>query len=112
MTTRVASTRVAKSVAPEDLQVGDYVAFLSLTYQYPSFLWYCGLEASEDIVRLTFLPTENAGKPYKIKAICLPFIVVRSSSNKTDTIDVRQCQLAKLDARYANAAWKRTRKKR
>ena len=102
---------MAKSVGLEDLRVGDYVTFLQVSYQYPSFLW-CDLSQPQDEpVQITYLPI-RAGIPLKIKAICLPFLVVTGPDKKSDTIDVRQCRLARLDDEYARVAWKALKKKR
>ena len=103
--------RLAKSVAHEDLRVGDYVTFLQVSYQYPSFLWSDGAQPRGEPVQMTFLPM-RAGVPLKIKAICLPFLVVKGPNERPNTIDVRQCRLARLDERYAKVAWKAMRKKK
>lgn len=103
--------RLAKSVGLEDLRVGDYVTFLQVSYQYPSFLWCDSSQPQNEPVQITFLPF-RAGVPLKIKAICLPFLVVAEPNKRSNTIDVRQCRLARLDDDYARAAWKALKKKR
>lgn len=107
MSETISSTRTAKSVAPEDLQVGEFVAVLSRIYQYPSFLWFSrDGDDRYETVRLKFLPHKNAGEPLKIKAVCLPFVLVQFASKKIESIDVRQCQLARVDKQFADLAWK------
>lgn len=107
MSETISRTRAAKSIAPEDLKVGEFVAILSRTYQYPSYLWFShDGDDRYETVKLRFLPHKNAGEPMKVKAICLPFVLVQLASKKSETIDVRQCQLARLDKQFANLAWK------
>ncbi len=104
---------LAKAVAPEDLSAGQYVSILRVTYEVPSFLWG-GCESFGDpteLVRLAMIPDE-AVEPLKVKAVCLPFVLVRNASGQVQTLDVRRCHLARLDDHYARAAWKASRPKR
>ncbi len=51
------------------------------------------------------LPTEDR-VPLKIKAICLPFVFVKSPSGRFQTIDVRLAKLVRLERDYAQSVWK------
>jgi hypothetical protein len=110
--TIVEPTSLAASVAPEDLKRKDFVAILNEVVEYPSFLWCESLVGNpERLIRLQSC-AENGGMPLKIKAICLPFVFVRSSQGELMTLDIRQVQLVRLSKRYAKAVWGAHRKRR
>jgi hypothetical protein len=106
------ATLAASSVAPEDLRRGDFVAVHSELIELPSFLW-CDVAPSEreDLVRMRFRP-RSGGMPLAVKAICLPFVFVKSPLGERHTIDVRQVQLVRLKRRYAKAVWRALRRQR
>lgn len=87
--------------------MGDYVSLLHVYYDMPSFFWCCDAvtHSREELVRLCYLP-ESAGVPLKVKAICLPFVLVKHPTGGKRTLDVRKVRLARLDNKYAAAAWK------
>ena len=97
---------VAKSLAPEDVRVGDYVAVLHEVCEAPSFWWPCDstLGQRDEVVRLVFTPRDS-GEPLKVCAVCLPFVLVKPAKGKVRALDVRRFQLARLNADYA-ATWK------
>jgi hypothetical protein len=100
------SSSIAATVAPEDLRCGDFVAVLSEIIELPSFLWSDTLpSARSELVRLRRLPTEDR-VPLKVKAICLPFIFVKSPGAQFQTIDVRLANLVRLERSYAKKVWK------
>lgn len=105
-------TTLAKTVAPEDLLVGDYVTFLQTVTELPSCLWCADATTLpfDQPVRIRFMPVP-AGIPLKVKAVCLPFVLVKRPSGDHETLDVRQCQLARIDGRFAVSAWKAYKKK-
>ncbi|TWT29334.1 hypothetical protein KOR34_52440 [Posidoniimonas corsicana] len=96
---------VAKPIAAEDLRAGEYVAVLNEVVEYASFLWCCdsSLLQPDEPVRVTFRPQSPAA-PLRIKAVCLPFVAVKTACGKTATLDVRSCQLVRLDNRFAREA--------
>ena len=55
------------------------------------------------------MPTDG-GVPLKVKAVSLPFVLVRTPGKRVETIDLRQCRIARLDRGYAKLAWKELRK--
>jgi hypothetical protein len=94
---------VASVLAPEDIQKGDFVATFSQTYELPSFYWDDCISASEpSVIRLRF-KSPDAGRPYRVKAICLPFVYVKRSKSDHAVLDVRSTQLVRLDRDYARA---------
>lgn len=106
--TTINTTRLSQTVAPEDLRVGDYLGVLQASVQYPTYLWHGDLSADvsdEESVRVSYMPTDG-GIPLKIKAISLPFLLVKPPGQNCETIDIRLCRIARLDADYAKLAWK------
>jgi len=105
------STSLASCLAPEDITKGDYVAVLSQTQEFPSFLWCCdtAIRQAEDPVRIN-LESVADGSPLRVMAICLPFVLVREPSRNCRTIDVRMTRLARLDRGYAKAVIRLARK--
>lgn len=105
--TSAAQATLAKSLAPEDIRPGDFVTPLFVIAEVPSF-WWCAeawhLPPNEP-VRLRFTPSEN-GAPLKVQSICLPFVLVKNPAREQSTLDLRKCQLARLDRSHAKRAWK------
>ena len=101
------ATSLAKTLAPEDVCVGDYVAPLYEAYDYPSFCWCSDavIVDRQQTVRIEFMAREG-GVPLKVIAVCLPFVLVKRPQGKPRTLDVRQVKLARLDNKYASKAWK------
>lgn len=87
--------------------MGDFVSLLHVFYVFPSFFWCCDefSRSREETVRITYLP-DAGGVPLKVKAVCLPFVLVKHPTGGKRTLDVRKVRLARLDKKYAAAAWK------
>jgi hypothetical protein len=98
---------LAKSLAPEEIRPGDFVAVLHVTCELPSFLWCADALTlpCHEPVRIRFVPTSES-VPLKVKQVCLPYVLVKSPSGHSRTLDVRRYRLARLPQRYAQAAWK------
>lgn len=106
-------TSVVATVAPEDLQQGDYVAVASVICEFPSFFWMGDAETMPpgEVVRIQTLPGD-AGTPLRIKDVCLPFVLVKCPDGQVQSLDVRQTQLVRLRRRYAKTAWQALRKQK
>ena len=106
-------TDLAKSLAAEDIRRGDVVAILDMVYEYPSFLWNREphMLAPQEPVRVR-LCDQCAGKPLKVKAICLPYVLVKRPNGRYSTLDMRRYRLVRLSDGYARMAWKQYRKNR
>lgn len=104
------STSVVARVAGEDLKPGDFVTALTEMIELPSFLWCCDSAAApkDELVRLRYLPRE-AGEPFKVVAVCLPFVYTKRANGKLTTFDTRKHQLVKLDNVSGKKVWKRMR---
>jgi hypothetical protein len=99
-------TRVVARIAGEDLKPGDFVTTLTEMIELPTFLWCSDSAAPKDeLVRLRYLPRE-AGEPFKVIVICLPFVFTKRANGKLITFDIRKHQIAKLDHVTGKKVWK------
>jgi hypothetical protein len=106
-----AQATLAKALAPEEVRPGDYVTPLYTVAEVPSFWWYADAWnlPPDEPVRLRFTSTCD-GTPLRVKSVCLPFVLAKQPSGIAVTIDLRRCQLARLDPAYAKQAWKSLKK--
>ncbi len=104
-------TALAAMIAPEDLRCGDYVSLLNETFELPSWLWNDGpLISGGEVVRVQ-MRAADGGIPFRVYAVCLPFVLLKTPKGKYQTIDLRGCQLVRLSRLYANRAWMAMKKK-
>jgi len=98
---------LARLVAAEDLSCGDFVAVLNEIVEFPSFLWQCDSQTTplDEPVRILWRSSDN-GLPLRVKELCLPFVFVTRPVGRHLSLDIRQCQLVRLDRRYAKRVWK------
>ncbi|MCA9150340.1 MAG: hypothetical protein KDA92_13610 [Planctomycetales bacterium] len=110
---RHASTTVAARIAGEDIKPGDFVAVLSEVIELPSFFWSCSSVTLpvDEPVRSRYLP-RDAGQPFRVVAICLPFVYANRPRGSLATFDIRRHQLVRLDPQSGREVWKRLRKSR
>lgn len=103
-------TSVVARIAGEDLKPGDFITALTEMIELPSFLWCCDSVATpkDELVRLNCLP-RDAGEPFKIMVVCLPFVYTKRANGKLATFDIRKHQLVKLDNKSGKKVWKRMR---
>src|SRR5690554_4607612 len=103
----VDSSQLARTVAPEDLCCGDVVGILSVVCEFPPFFCEPDCLSSDrgEPVRMRFRP-QDGGIPLKVKAICLPFVLLKSPDGKVRSLDVRQVEFARLSPPYGKQAWK------
>jgi len=96
----------AKLLHPEDISVGDEITPAIWSYDYPSFFWCMADPAimpPDETIRLSFLPSV-ANKPFKVVAVCLPFVLCEKVDGKFQTFDVRKVQLMRLNPDFAELA--------
>ena len=101
-----AQSTAAKLLHPEDISVGDDVTLAIESYDYPSFVWCMtdpAIMPPDQTIRLSFIPSE-VSKPFKVVAVCLPFVLCEKVDGKFRTFDVRKVQLMRLAPGFAEAA--------
>ncbi len=99
-------TTVAARIAGEDIACGDFVAVMNEIVELPSFLWSCsGVSlAPDEPVRIRYVASD-AGQPYKVIGVCLPFVYAKTHRGRVVVIDTRQRQLVRLDQDCARTVW-------
>ena len=103
MKTNAPEIATARTIAPEDIQVGDNVALLQVGFEFPTFLWNDSCHDRDTPVRISFRPHQSIGEPLKVLAVCLPFIVVSNTYQRRFAVDIRACRLGRLNADYVRA---------
>jgi hypothetical protein len=101
------SSTLAKALAPEEVRTGDYVTLLHEYTEMPSYYW-CNdstLVAPDEVIRVRYLPTADAGTPLEVQSICLPFVLVKHPSGEERPLDLRKFRVARLTKSYATRAW-------
>lgn len=108
----VERTTLAKSLAPEEVRAGDWVAVLYEVQEYTLLTWECDVPPAErdEVVRVAITP-DDGGEPLEVKAVCLPFVLVKPHKGKLRQIDVRRNRLARLDPSFAKV-WITEKKRR
>ncbi len=103
-----AEISVAARVAGEDIARGDFVAVTNEIMELPSYYWsYSGaMLPPEEPVRIRFT-ARNAGQPYKVLGVCLPFVYAKTHRGRLIVIDTRQKQLVRLDRECARTVWQK-----
>lgn len=104
-------TTIATRVAGEDIKQGDYVTVLNEIVEYASFLWSCSSleQPRNEPVRVRYT-SHDSGQPFKVVAICLPFVYTERPKGGTTTFDTRKHELVRLDPQSGQRIWKRLQK--
>ena len=100
-------SKLAKTLAPEEIRVGDFVSKLYEVREYPALVW-CYEEfgtSRDEMIRIPFTP-DSGGEPLKVLSVCLPFVLVKHPCGQRYTLDVRLVKLARLERGFAKTAWK------
>lgn len=102
------SIAVAQNVSGEDIKEGDFVTARSEVVEWPSFYWDCSsIELPpHEPVRTRYITSES-GRPFKVMAVCLPFIYAEQPDGGIKTFDVRKHQMVRLQFNRAQEVWKK-----
>ena len=102
---------LTRTLAPEDISTGMYVAILHETWQ----LIPCDQTAWRgrivDPLEVTIRPCDDC-HPLRVKAVCLPFVAVSAAEDGTRVLDVRRHRLGAVDPAFARLVWKRLREEK
>jgi hypothetical protein len=99
---------IAKALAPEDIQPGDYVSILHVLGEYlPCFSLDEVAWRSIEPVRVLWLPPTI--QPMKVVEVCLPFVLVRLINGEHRTLDVRRYRFARVSKEFGRKSFKRLR---
>lgn len=97
-----------KPLGPEDIRRGQYVSVhrrVGEVYWLPFFCESEFKEPSVKVLRYGYTPKQS-GLPLRVKAVCLPFVLVTSPQGRVLTLDTRSMDLVELSADYGKAAFK------
>jgi len=94
---------LARSLAPEDIEAGTYV--MTLHRQSQVLLSSCNAPGPPQVsvAQVVTRPVYH-DLPFKVIAICLPFVVVLNETKKSEILDTRSHRLAKVPKDFAKAA--------
>ncbi len=96
---------LARSLAPEDIKPGTFV--MTLHRQNQIMMGKCSESSDPQVVVVPVITRPGFVElPAKVLAICLPFIVVKRETGKTEMIDTRAERLALVPKSFAKAALK------
>ena len=101
---------ISKTLAPEDVKPGDFVAVLSESCELINFFALIDPLMRRPLVVRADLTPCDAGAPLRVVSVCLPFVLVEDGEEKARTLDVRRQSLVRLDEEYARRAMKKMRK--
>ncbi len=96
---------MARSLAPEDVRPGTYVMVLSEQRELLHPVNPSEGDVSPMVSRVSMRPNETL-LPRLVLEVNLPFVVVKNYERKTEVLDVRGVQLARVSKRFARAAVK------
>lgn len=97
---------VARTLAPEDISVGDFVAITAVVHEvYLCSLLEKGYGPVEPL-RLTCTECSD-GAPLKVLAVCIPFVLVADGQGGRRPLDIRRHRLARVGKEYARKALKK-----
>lgn len=103
--TMITQTTLARSLAPEDIQVGNFVMVLHRQNQI--MMGKCTDTGDPEVFVIPVITRPSFPElPAKVVDICLPFVVVRRESKKTEIIDTRSERLARVPKLFAQSALK------
>lgn len=97
--------QMARRLAPEDILPGQFVA---VHRQKGQLVWLsCDSVTSPQaqVLEVDYIP-DHAGRPLKVKQVCLPYVQVKTPRRKLRMIDTRMVQLVELSPAYGKAVWK------
>jgi hypothetical protein len=104
-----ADAGMARAVAPEDLQAGDYIYVLGELLEMMPCIFDREHWRHPETLKLMVLPYSDK-EPMKVIDVCLPVLLVKDKSGKCETLDTRLFRFARLPDRFGRKVFKRLRK--
>lgn len=101
----VTESTLARSLAPEDIKSGTYV--MTLHRQYQLMMGKCSAVGDPEVVIVDVVVRPFCAQlPAKVVGVCLPYVVVKRETGKTEMLDTRSERLARVPKRFAKTALK------
>lgn len=100
----------ARTLAPEDVRPGVYVAVMREISEHACAIeWRDEFMSGEKSVRYRCveIPESSENGPLLVEAVCTPFVLARDAQGKSRTLDLRRLTLARLRRSYGEFAFAR-----
>ncbi|MBL0920566.1 MAG: hypothetical protein IBJ10_00375 [Phycisphaerales bacterium] len=97
-----------RTLAPEDVAPGQFVAAVYRVYERPAGSCYDDSIASREVGVLRCRLKADDG-PYRVLEVCLPFVLVEDQHGDKSQIDTRDTTLARLSDAYGQRAFAKSR---
>lgn len=97
---------MARRLAPEDVKPDMFVALHEVICEHATyFLYPDALKPVEQQKMRIVWQADGAGKPYRVKAVCLPYVLALEPEGNPRTFDLRKHNLVRLDDAYGRQAF-------
>ncbi len=95
----------SRQIAPEDVRPGDYVTLSKQTCEFLPSDCDASWRSDVRLLRAEYIPYDS-GEPLKVVSVCLPFVLVKNSDGRHETLDLRRQRLMRLADTFGRQAWK------
>lgn len=110
MSQRLKKVTAARTLAPEDVRPGIYIAVMREVNEHA-----CSIEWRDEYMtgaksvryRCVDIPESSENPPLLVEAVCTPFVLARDAQGKSRTLDLRRVTLARLRRVYGDFAFAR-----
>lgn len=93
------NTRSVRTLAPEDIRVGDSIIIMDRTHQ---LINWCNDVTGPTVQSLALMPTKP--KLLRVVSVCIPFVAVQRLDRKGAVLDLRQVRVARVSAGFDTVA--------
>lgn len=107
-TTKKVDSQAVRRLAPEDIKPGQFVTIHKRTGEVFYMASACEsafVEPSVKVLRFGYTP-EHSGLPFRVKEVCLPFVLASNPEGQFVTLDTRKMELVALSDGYGKEAFK------
>ncbi|MEM9252138.1 MAG: hypothetical protein AAGB29_07285 [Planctomycetota bacterium] len=98
--------KAIRAAVPEDLRRGDVIVVTHEQFQVLRVGCDAGYgEKDLRVDRVTCIPSWDAGRPMKVRAVCLPFVYAVTPEREGEAIDLRLQTIARLPRKAGRAVF-------
>ena len=109
--TELSQQTVSRRLAAEDICVGSYITVVQQVSELVSFLWFGDMSAADREQPVMYRHTPcNSGEPFRVLAVCLPFVFAENLHGEAETFDLRHCEVARLSGEYVDVVRRKQKK--
>lgn len=103
---------VARTLAPEDIAEGMYIAVLHEHESVIPMYLADNLFDVENLKPYHWRTIPEKVRPMKVVGVCVPYVLAETTSGKSRLLDIRKTSLAGLSDQFGKVAFKRLRPKK